>query len=87
MKYVIDNNSLYSTLYQIDGTVHTDFAMTHMFSSATGLIGLTGSVETEYLNNILETLIVNFFTNTLKDDLLENPEISQWEEVRRINTY
>ena len=84
---VIDNNSLYSILYQIDGTRHTDFTMSYMFSTATGLIGLTGSVETDYLNHIIETFIVNFFVNTLKEETLINQDISQWSEVRRINIY
>ncbi len=84
---VVDNNSLYSILYQIDGTRHTDFTMSYMFSTATGLIGLTGSVETDYLNHIIETFIVNFFVNTLKEETLINQDISQWVEVKRINIY
>jgi len=83
--YSLIGNSAYPPeLYQIDGTTHYDFAMVYMYSPLTKLIGFSGEVESEYLTNILKTMIADFFNETLRNNTTSeiNPEI--WDEVRVI---
>jgi len=55
-----------------------------MYSPLTKLIGFSGEVESEYLTNILKTMIADFFNETLRNNTTSeiNPEI--WDEVRVI---
>lgn len=83
---LVNDSSDASYLYQIDGTTHYDFTMVYMYSPLTRVIGFTGSVKGDYLNNILETMIVDFFSQTLINQTSNEIDISDWEEVRLINT-
>lgn len=83
---LINNSSQPSILYQIDGTTHYDFAMVYMYSPLTGLIGITGEVESEYLTSILKSMITDFFDETLRDSDDSIIDIADWEEVRVIAT-
>ena len=83
---IINNSNQPSYLYQIDGTTHYDFSMVYMYSPLTRLIGFTGSVKGSYLNQMLETLIVDFFDDTLRNDILPSIDISDWEEIKPITT-
>lgn len=67
-------------LYQIDGTSHYDFAMVYMYSPLTRALGLTGSVNAQYLNQMLETIVLEFLaaSEPYQIDTLE------WSEVRII---
>lgn len=81
---VIKNSSYPSLLYQIDGTTHYDFTMVYMYSPLTRTIGFTGSIKGTYLNSILETMVVDFFNETLKHDTTVEVNADAWEEVRNI---
>ncbi|MFW6299203.1 MAG: alpha/beta fold hydrolase, partial [Bacillota bacterium] len=50
-----------ASLYQIDGTTHTDFAMVYMISPLTSTLGLSGDVSSERLTPMLKTMINDFF--------------------------
>jgi predicted dienelactone hydrolase len=52
-----------STLYQLDGTTHYDFAMVYMFSPLSPLLGVTGSLDREWLNNFLFESVLTFINN------------------------
>jgi len=84
---LVENNTQTSLLYQIDGTTHYDFTMVYMYSPLTKLIGFTGDIEGEYLNTILETMIVDFFDNTLRQDTYTDIDVSDWEEVQSITDF
>jgi predicted dienelactone hydrolase len=81
---IIENSAFDSTLYQIDGTTHFDFTMIYMFSPLTKYIGMSGTVEDEYLNSILKSMISDFFNQTLKNDTTSQINIESWKEVRVI---
>jgi pimeloyl-ACP methyl ester carboxylesterase len=85
--YTLIGNSLYpSKLYQIDGTTHFDFAMVYMYSPLTKYIGFSGTVEDEYLNSILKSVISDFFNETIRNDTNSEIDIDNWIEVRAIHT-
>jgi predicted dienelactone hydrolase len=69
-----------SLLYQIDGTTHYDFAMVYMYSPLTRVVGLTGSVNAQYLNQLLETVMLEF----LSSDQPYQIDLTLWPEVRII---
>lgn len=74
-----------ATLYQIDGITHYDFTMVYMYSPFTKMIGFTGDVEGLYLNNILKTMMSNFFYHHLINSFDSQPDIENWEEVHQIS--
>lgn len=55
-------------LIQIDGTTHIDFTMTTMFSSLTGIIGLTGELDRELSASIQHDYALEFFSRSLVKD-------------------
>jgi dienelactone hydrolase len=83
---LVENSENSSILYQIDGTTHFDFAMVYMYSPLTKVIGFSGSVESEYLNDILKSIITDFFNETLQNDTTNEINADDWEEVRIITT-
>lgn len=83
--YAVIKNSTYpALLYQIAGITHYDFSMVYMYSPFTKTIGFTGDIEGTYLNSILETLILDFFDTTLRNDTSKEVNADAWEEVRRV---
>ena len=60
------NNNNHGQLFQIKGTTHLDFTMTHKFSSITSLVGLTGEIDRSRFEKIQEAFILNFFKDSLK---------------------
>ena len=78
---LIDNSSYSPLLYQIEGTTHFDFTMVYMYSPLTKYIGFSGSVEGEYLNSILKSMISSFFNQTLKGDQNSEIDSDHWDEV------
>jgi predicted dienelactone hydrolase len=52
-----------STLYQLAGTTHYDFAMVYMFSPLSPLLGVTGSLNRVWLNNFLVESTLSFINN------------------------
>lgn len=83
---LVNQTDDFSSLYQIDGTTHYDFTMVYMYSPLTQLIGFTGDVEGDYLNVMLESIIVEFFDDTLKNN--ENPavDLSDFVGISQIET-
>lgn len=79
---LVENTTDSSMLYQIDGTTHFDFAMVYMYSPLIKLIGFSGSVENEYLNTMLKSMIADFFNQTLKNDSNSEINIDIWDEVK-----
>ena len=69
-----------STLYQIQGTTHYDFSMVYMFSPLTPFLGATGSLDGEYLNQMLETKMLQFLSNPDPNQFISSP----WEELQFI---
>lgn len=53
-----------TTLYQLQGTTHYDFAMVYMFSPLSPLLGVTGSLDREWLNEFLFTTVRSFIDTT-----------------------
>lgn len=68
-------------LYQVNGTTHYDFTMIYMYSPLTRVIGFTGDLNGRYLNDILETMMLDFFDRHLKNDASDPLDVSVWEEV------
>ena len=81
---LIDNSESMASLYQIDGTTHYDFAMVYMYSPLTKQIGFSGELDSKYLNDMLKTMITNFFDETLMNQRVEDIEIGSWEEVKEV---
>ena len=81
---LVENTTDSSMLYQIDGTTHFDFAMVYMYSPLIKLIGFSGTVENEYLNSILKSMISDFFNETLRNATDSGRDVTTWEEVRMI---
>lgn len=77
---LLKTSSNASPLYQIDGTTHYDFAMVYMYSPLTRALGLTGSVNAEYLNQLLETVVLEFLTTNEPYQM----DSSKWPQVRII---
>lgn len=84
--YPLINHSQQSYLYQINGTTHYDFAMVYMYSPLTKYIGITGSVDSDYLTGILKTMITDFFDDKLIGDQDTKLDISDWDEVVYVDT-
>lgn len=84
---LVDNNNSLSLLYQIDGTIHTDFSMTYMFSSPISkIVNINGDVAPEKLTSILKTMVTTFFDSNLKGESstdLNNMDLL-FDEVRKI---
>ncbi|MDD4070625.1 MAG: hypothetical protein PHF05_09320, partial [Candidatus Izemoplasmatales bacterium] len=83
---LIDSSQASSLLYQIDGTTHFDFAMVYMFSPLIKLVGLSGSVNSNDLNLILEEVIYEFFNETLKDDVNADFNPANFDDIRLIRS-
>lgn len=85
--YVMNGNMKYSGFIQIVGTTHIDFTMTHMMSNLTKQMGLTGDLDAEYLNQLLESIILEFFNSTLKEETY--PDFSNYNnpELRYLLEY
>jgi len=81
---LIDQSSYDPLLYQIDGTTHFDFAMVYMYSPLTKYIGFSGEIDSEYLNVIMKTMILDFFAGTLGNPLSNDFDTDEWEEVKQI---
>lgn len=81
---ILENSLAQSTLYQIDGTTHYDFAMVYMYSPLTKLVNFSGTVENEYLTAILKSMMTDFFDDTLKESLTSDINPDDWDEVRLI---
>lgn len=58
------NKSPNTTLYQLQGTTHYDFAMVYMFSPLSPLLGVTGSLNRDYLNDFLFTTVREFIKSS-----------------------
>jgi len=82
---LVDNSSYVPQVYQIDGTTHYDFAMVYMYSPLTKAIGFNGSLDNEYLNNIIKTMINDFFDKELRNITGNEVDITPWEEVKVVN--
>lgn len=74
------NASSQSTLYQVHGTTHYDFSMVYMFSPLTPFLGVTGSLDGVYLNQMLESLMLEFLSNPDPNQFIN----SEWEEMEFI---
>ena len=83
---LIESSEYPSTLYQIDGITHYDFAMVYMYSPLTKAIGFTGDIESEELTMMLKSMITDFFDETLRDNPNSEIDIDEWGEVRLIAT-
>ena len=85
---LVNGNIDESLLFQIDGTVHTDFSMAYMFDSPLAKqLKITGDNESVYLVSILKTMITNFFDNNLKEkNTIDLSTMDQkWDIVNKIN--
>ena len=65
---IVNDNIGNTRLYQIEKTTHYDFSMVYMYSPLTQNLGITGELEGEYLNSIIESVMTDFFNQTLKVD-------------------
>lgn len=71
----------------IDGTTHVDFTMIHLYSPITSLVGLTGNIERERFEEIQESLMLDFFRQTLMENRFEadfSVFLKNYEELRLI---
>ena len=83
---LIDSSSESSTLYQVDGTTHYDFAMDYMYSPLIKVIGLSGSYNSKDLTMTLKEIIDDFFNQTLRDDTTNTVDPDSLDGVRIIRT-
>lgn len=74
-------NSHQASLYQINGTTHSDFTMAYMFSSLTGVIGITGSLESGYLTQMQKDIMNQFFDEHLRDVTHPDIDLTRYEEL------
>lgn len=83
---LVEENISNTRLYQIDGTTHYDFSMAYMYSPLTKPLGMTGELEGEYLVQIIKSMMLDFFNQTLKvNNNGEHIYIKDdWVEVRKI---
>jgi predicted dienelactone hydrolase len=65
---LVDDNLSNTRLYQIQGTTHYDFSMAYMYSPLTKPLGMTGELEGDYLLTIFNSMMYDFFEQTLKVD-------------------
>lgn len=82
---LIDNSSETSTLFQIDGTTHFDFAMVYMYSPLTKYIGFSGETDSLYLVSILRTMMNDFFDTHLKLEQNQEVDITPWNIVNEVD--
>lgn len=84
--HLVDGSGESSTLYQVDGTTHFDFAMDYMYSPLIKVIGLSGSYNSKNLTLTLKEIIDDFFNQTLRDDTTTAVDPASLEGVRLIKT-
>ncbi len=84
--YALIENSTQARLYQIDGTTHSDFSMAYMFSPLTGMIGYTGSLDKDYLVQMQKDVMNLFFDEHLKGITNASIDLSDYHELREIET-
>ncbi|PKK99740.1 MAG: hypothetical protein CVV57_01430 [Tenericutes bacterium HGW-Tenericutes-2] len=84
LNILIENSSVTSLLYQIDGTTHFDFTMVYMYSPLTPYIGFSGSIDSDYLTSILKEMMTTFFNQTLKNESNSVIDPDLWDEVHLI---
>ena len=77
-------NSSQATLYQIDGTTHSDFSMAYMFSTLTGMLGITGSLDAEYLLHIQKDIMNSFFDEHLRGSVNQNIDFTAYDELKLV---
>ena len=65
---LVDDNLSNTRLYQIQGTTHYDFSMAYMYSPLTKPLGMTGELDGDYLLTIFNSMMYDFFEQTLKVD-------------------
>ena len=82
--YQLVQSSTFSYLYQMNGTTHYDFAMVYMYSPLTGLLGITGDVTGERVNQLLEDISLDFM-NDITRELNYEPEFSMYEELEEVD--
>jgi pimeloyl-ACP methyl ester carboxylesterase len=70
-----------ASLYQIQGTTHSDFSMAYMFSPLMRLIGYTGSLDKEYLVDMQKDIMILFFDEHLKSVIREDIDLSVYHEL------
>jgi hypothetical protein len=68
----------------MNGTTHYDFAMVYMYSPLTGLLGITGDVTGERVNQLLEDISLDFM-NDITRELNYEPEFSMYEELEEVD--
>ena len=83
--YDLISRSNQSRLYQIEGTTHSDFTMAYMFSSLTGLIGITGSLDSNYLLLMQKDIMNSFFDEHLKGILDPSIDLTTYDELNLID--
>lgn len=81
---LIGNSSYPSKFYQINGTTHYDFAMVYMYSPLVKSIGFSGSIDNETLHTILQTMITDFFNETLRNESSNTQYPQMWDDVQAI---
>jgi dienelactone hydrolase len=77
-------NSSHATLYQIDGTTHSDFSMAYMFSTLTGMLGITGSLDADYLLHMQKDIMNSFFDEHLKGEVNQTIDLTVYDELIEI---
>lgn len=73
-----------TSLYQVKGTSHFDFAMVYMYTSLSKALGFSGSIKTQTMLDVLFKSHLDFFSHQLKGDTYENV-IETFEVVTFIN--
>jgi hypothetical protein len=75
-----------SQLFQINGTMHSDFTMAYMYSPLTKYTSITGELDGRISSKIQREFILKFFNKTLKGEIsIDISEIDDhWEEVWRV---
>lgn len=69
-----------TTLYQLQGTTHYDFAMVYMFSPLSPLLGVTGSLNRDWLNDFLFTTVRRFIETSDATQFIGSVSELQWIE-------
>ncbi len=77
-------NSNQAILYQIDGTTHSDFSMAYMFSTLTGMLGITGSLDADYLLHMQKDIMNSFFDEHLKGEINQTVDLTDYDELHQI---
>lgn len=67
-----------STLYQLAGTTHYDFAMVYMFSPLSPLLGVTGSLDRDWLNTFLFESVLLFISNPDASQFIDQVPELEW---------